>query len=155
MDQAKINLEQELNTLKEDPTLAENRKQEVIIRQEYRVLKTVDKDKTVPEETKQANKPRMEELDAQLTVISKYEKRNMKEREIIREILRNKQTRKFLRNVYNRESYNNFLHSQKNGEEYVFQKKTKEYKVNPDVSATSTPEHELLRWGLYPQQVVF
>ena len=88
-------------------------------------------------------------------VISKYEKRNMKEREIIREILRNEQTRKFLRNVYNRESYNNFLHSQMNGEEYVFQKKTKEYKVNPDVSATSTPEHDLLRWGLYPQQVVF
>ena len=155
LDQAKIDLEQELITLKEDPTLAENRKQEVILRQEYRVLKTMDKDKTVPEETKQANKLRMEELDAQLTVISKYEKKNMKEREIIREILRNEQTRKFLRNVYNRESYNNFLHSQKNGEEYVFQKKTKEYKVNPDVSATSTPEHELLRWGLYPQQVVF
>ena len=155
LDQAKIDLEQELITLKEDPTLAENRKQEVILRQEHRVLKTVDKDKTVPEETKQANKPRMEELDAQLTALSNYEKSNMKEREIIREILRNEQSRKYLRNVYNRESYNNFLHSQKNGEEYVFQKKTKEYKVNPDVSATSTPEHELLRWGLYPQQVVF
>ena len=155
LDQAKINLEQELITLKEDPTLSENRKQEVIIRQEYRVLKTVEKDKTVPEETKQANKPRMEELDAQLTAFSNYEKKNIKERVIIKEILRNEKSRKFLRNVYNRESYNNFLHSQKNGEEYVFQKKTKDYAVKEGVEATSTPQLELLRWGLYPQQVVF
>ena len=155
LDQEKINLEQELITLKEDPTLSENRKQEVIIRQEYRVLKAMEKDKTVPEETKQKNKARMEELNAQLTVLSKYEKKNMKERVIIKEILRNKQTRKFLRNVYNRESYNNFLHSQMNGQDYVFQKKTKEYKVKEGAQATSTPEHELLRWGLYPHQVVF
>ena len=156
LDQAKINLEQELITLKEDPTLAENRNQEVIIKQERRVLKLAnDKDKTLSEETKQANKARMEELKAQLDVISDYEKNNMKERDIIREILRNEQSRKFLRNVYNRESYNNFLHSQMNGEEYVFQKKTKDYEVKEGVEATSTPEHELLRWGLYPQQVVF
>ena len=79
----------------------------------------------------------------------------MKERVIIKEILRNEKSRKFLRNVYNRESYNNFLHSQKNGEEYVFQKKTKDYAVKEGVEATSTPQLELLRWGLYPQQVVF
>ena len=156
LDQAKINLEQELNDLKEDPTLAENRNKEVIIKQERRVLKLAnDKDQTLSEETKKENKARMEELKAQLDVISDYEKSNMKERDIIREILRNEQSRKFLRNVYNRESYNNFLHSQMNGEEYVFQKKTKDYEVKEGVEATSTPEHELLRWGLYPQQMVF
>lgn len=156
LDQAKINLEQELIDLKEDPTLAENRKKEVIIKQEHRVLKMAnDKDETLSEETKQENKARMEELKAQLTKFSNYEKKNMKEREIIREILRNEQSRKFLRNVYNRESYNNFLHSQMNGEEYVFQKKTKDYAVKEGVEPKSTPENELLRWGLYPQQVVF
>ena len=97
----------------------------------------------------------MEELKAQLDVFTDYEKSNLKERDIIREILRNEQSRQFLRNVYNRESYNNFLHSQMNGEEYVFQKKTKDYVVKEGVEPTSTPEHELLRWGLYPQQMVF
>ena len=156
LDQAKINLEQELVTLKEDPTLAENRKQEVIIKQERRVLKLAnEKDQSLSEETKQANKARMDELKAQLDVFTDYEKSNLKERDIIREILRNEQSRKFLRNVYNRESYNNFLHSQKNGEEYVFQKKTADYAVKEGVEATSTPQLELLRWGLYPQQVVF
>lgn len=156
LDQKESELRVELEDLKQDPTLVENRKQEVVIKQEHRVLKMAnDKDETLSEETKQENKARMDELKAQLTAFSNYEKSNMKERDIIREILRNKQSRKFLRNVYNRESYNNYLHSQMNGQEYVFQKETKEYKVNPDVEATSTPERELLRWGLYPHQVVF
>ena len=114
-----------------------------------------EKDQTLSEEKKKENKARMDELKEQLTSFSNYEKNNMKERDIIREILRNEKSRKFLRNVYNRESYNNFLHSQMNGEEYVFQKKTKDYEVKEGVEATSTPEHELLRWGLYPQQMVF
>ena len=156
LDQKESELRVELEDLKQDPTLVENRKQEVVIKQEHRVLKMAnDKDETLSEETKQENKARMDELKAQLTVFSNYEKSNMKERDIIREILRNMQSRKFLRNVYNRESYNNYLHSQMNGQEYVFQKETKEYKVNPDAEATSTPERELLRWGLYPHQVVF
>ena len=156
LDQKELDLRVELEDLKQDPTLVENRKQEVVIKQEHRVLKMAnDKDETLSEETKQENKERMDELKAQLTVFSNYEKSNMKERDIIREILRNKQSRKFLRNVYNRESYNNYLHSQMNGQEYVFQKETKEYKVNPDAEATSTPERELLCWGLYPHQVVF
>lgn len=162
LDQEKIKLEQELITLKEDPILAENRKKEVIIKQEHRVLKMEnEKDETLSEETKQENKARMEELKAQLTKFSNYEKSNMKEREIIREILRNEQSRKYLRNVYNRESYNNFLHSQMNGEEYVFQKKTKQAdnkegkEKKKRYKKKTTPDYELLRWGLYPQQVVF
>ena len=108
-----------------------------------------DKDETLSEETKQENKARMDELKAQLTAFSNYEKSNMKERNIIREILRNKQSRKFLRNVYNRESYNNYLHSQMNGQNHMsFKRITKEYKVNPDAEATSIPECELFLDGV-------
>ena len=145
LDEAELSLQTQLNQLKYDDTLSDNRKQEVSIKQTIRTLKKEGEDE---------NKDEISALQQKLKDIREYEESVIKEKNILIEILRTKKSRQFLRNVYNRESYNNYLHSQWKNQDYVFQKEpSREYVVQPETEATSTEAQRLLLWGLYPQDV--
>ena len=145
LDQAEVSLQSQLNQLKHDDTLSDNRKQEVAIK------KTI---KTLKKEGEDENKDEISKLQQQLKDIKDYEDTVTKEKNIVSELLRNKRSRRLLRNVYNLESYNNYLHSQWKNQEYVFQTEpSREYVVQPETEATSTEAMRMLLWGLYPQDV--
>lgn len=154
LDQTCSTLQNELNELKHDENLSINRKKEVMLKQELRGIRKEESSDECSPERKAELTTQMAAIKEQLEAIKQYESDLTKEKNILNDILQNKQSRKFIRKVYNRESYNNYLHATKEGKPYVFEHKpSREYTVTPNVAAAKNDRINLLQWGLYPRDV--